>query len=73
MHQLGGDWMWRTGEVVPANAYDPHVTDKGWNFMSVPGNWFLQGQDLTGQVWMRRIVQAPVSRRGQRATQVRGC
>ena len=35
--------------------------------MSVPGNWFLQGQDLTGQVWMRRIVQVPLSRRGQRA------
>ena len=63
---LGGEWLWEPADIAPANAYDSHTTDKGWNFMSVPGNWYLQGHDIAGQVWMRRYFQVPSSFQGKR-------
>ena len=62
---LSGTWKIRTGQFAPANLYQSAVDDSSWGEIKVPGNWYLEGQDLSGDVWMRRHFLGPVPRKDQ--------
>ena len=51
---LGGEWVWKSGELYSADPGEVAASSQGWNKMQVPSNWFLQGHDLSGPVWMRK-------------------
>ena len=51
---LEGEWKWKVAALSPADAYNATASDQEWKSMQVPSNWFLQGHDLSGQVWMRK-------------------
>jgi beta-mannosidase len=57
MMNLGGQWQFSPGELQPANSYSTNISDRHWKSITVPGNWFLQGQDLSGIAWYRRHFQ----------------
>lgn len=62
---LSGTWKIRTGQFAPANLYRSAVDDSSWNEIKVPGNWYLEGQDLSGDVWMRRHFSSPIPKKDQ--------
>ncbi|WP_373540662.1 glycoside hydrolase family 2 protein [Chamaesiphon sp.] len=62
---LGGEWKFASGHLQPDNAYLPTFNDRNWKSIQVPGNWFLQGQDLSGVVWYRRHFQIDRSLKGK--------
>jgi len=57
---LDGRWKALPGSFAAANLYDPAVDDSAWPELRVPGNWFLDGWNLGGQVWYRRHFAAPL-------------
>jgi beta-mannosidase len=62
---LGGEWKFASGHLQPDNAYLATFNDRNWKSIQVPGNWFLQGQDLSGVVWYRRHFQIDRSLKGK--------
>jgi beta-mannosidase len=54
---LGGEWKFASGHLQPDNAYLVTFNDRNWKSIQVPGNWFLQEQDLSGVVWYRHHFQ----------------
>ena len=62
---LGDEWKFASGHLQPDNAYQPTFNDRNWRSIQVPGNWFLQGQDLSGVVWYRRHFQIDRSLKGK--------
>jgi beta-mannosidase len=62
---LGGEWKFSSGHLQPDNAYLPTYNDRNWKSIQVPGNWFLQGQDLSGVAWYRHHFQIDRSLKGK--------
>jgi beta-mannosidase len=62
---LGGEWKFAPGYLQPDNAYQPTFNDRNWRSIVVPGNWFLQGQDLSGVTWYRHQFQIDRSLKGK--------
>ncbi|AFY92151.1 glycoside hydrolase family 2 protein [Chamaesiphon minutus] len=62
---LDGEWRFASGHLQPDNAYQSTFNDRNWRSIQVPGNWFLQGQDLSGVVWYRRHFQIDRSLKGK--------
>jgi beta-mannosidase len=54
---LDGEWKFAPGYLQPDNAYLPTFNDRNWRSIQVPGNWFLQGNDLSGVAWYRHHFQ----------------
>jgi beta-mannosidase len=54
---LDGKWQFARGYLQPNNAYLPKINDRHWQSLTVPSNWFLQGQDFSGDTWYRRHFQ----------------
>jgi beta-mannosidase len=57
---LDGRWKALTGSLSPADLYAAAVDDSAWPELRVPGNWFLEGWNVSGQVWYRRRFEAPL-------------
>ncbi len=55
---LASEWKFAPGDLQPANGYGLEVNDRNWQSITVPGNWFLQGKDLSGVAWYRHHFQA---------------
>lgn len=62
---LDGEWKFASGYLQPDNASQPTFNDRNWRSIQVPGNWFLQGHDLSGVVWYRRKFQIDRSLKGK--------
>jgi beta-mannosidase len=62
---LGGEWKFAPDYLQSDNASQPTFNDLNWRSISVPSNWFLQGQDLSGVVWYRRHFQIDRSLKGK--------
>jgi beta-mannosidase len=62
---LGGEWKFAPGHLQPDNASQPTFNDRNWRSISVPSNWFIQGQDLSGVAWYRRHFQIDRSLKGK--------
>ncbi len=54
---LGGKWKFARGDFRPDEASEPTFDDLNWRSISVPSNWFLQGQDVSGVAWYRHHFQ----------------
>lgn len=54
---LDGEWKFFAGCLQPEDANRSTLDERTWRSLSVPSNWFLQGQDLAGEVWYRRHFQ----------------
>lgn len=64
---LEGEWKWKTASLSPSDAYKISSPDQDWKSMRVPSNWFLQGEDLSGPVWMRKTFFVPSQIQGYTA------
>jgi beta-mannosidase len=64
---LGGEWRWKSAALSPADMYKVTSSDQNWQSMQVPSNWFLQGHDLSGQVWMRKTFSVSKQYQGRMA------
>jgi beta-mannosidase len=62
---LDGEWKFSPGYLQPDNASQSTFDDLNWRSISVPSNWFLQGQDLSGVAWYRRHFQIDRSLKGK--------
>ncbi len=62
---LAGEWKFASGYLQPDNASQPTFNDRNWRSIVVPGNWFLQGQDLSGVAWYRHHFQIDRSLKGK--------
>lgn len=62
---LAGDWQMMPGALEPANLYLPSLADGGWKQIAVPSSWYLQGVDLSGDVWFRRHFSWTKPKKGQ--------
>jgi beta-mannosidase len=62
---LGGKWKFAPGYPQPNNAERPNFDDRHWRSISVPSNWFLQGEDLAGIAWYRHHFQIDRSLQGK--------
>jgi beta-mannosidase len=62
---LDGEWKFVPGYLQPDNAYQPTYNDRNWRSIVVPGNWFLQGQDVSGVAWYRHHFQIDRSLKGK--------
>ncbi|MCB5185709.1 beta galactosidase jelly roll domain-containing protein [Methylobacillus gramineus] len=51
--ELGGAWQFLPIERVPVTSELPLPT-KGWQSIKVPGNWYRQGRDISGQAWYQK-------------------
>ncbi len=68
---LNGDWKFWAETIeqqnessyllAPHNEVLPDFTNITWQTLYVPGNWYLQGQDLHGVVWYQRAFEVPPS------------
>jgi beta-mannosidase len=58
---LGGEWLVRAAPLEPADGFLAAKDDSGWRPMRVPSNWFTEGLNAQGAVWMRRAfnIDAP--------------
>jgi beta-mannosidase len=65
---LEGEWKWRLAETAGNNPFDPGLSDEGWQSMRVPSNWFVEGHDLTGSVWLRTTFEMPLDPGGRLIT-----
>lgn len=62
---LDGEWKFAPGYLQPDNAYLSTYNDRNWRSIVVPGNWFLQEQDVSGIAWYRRHFQLDRSLKGK--------
>jgi beta-mannosidase len=58
---LNGVWRFLPGNLQGANQADPtsRLPDARWQDIRVPGNWYLEGFDVSGVNWYRRELDAP--------------
>lgn len=63
---LGGSWDFAPAAqpVDPANGV-PRIAD--WGTITVPGNWFRQGHDISGQAWYRKRFDLKAADAGRQA------
>ncbi len=50
---------------MPADQYLPTRDDRNWKAVSVPSNWYLQGEDLSGTVWYRHTFKVDPQLQGK--------
>ncbi len=62
---LDGEWKFASGYLQPDNVYLPTFNDRNWKSIQVPGNWFLQGHDLSGVAWYRHHFRIDRSLKGK--------
>ena len=51
---LNGEWLFQRAELTPANLYDTSIPSTGWETITVPANWYLEGHDFSGAAWYRK-------------------
>ena len=57
---LDGRWKAFQGDLAAADLYAPAFDDAAWAELRVPANWYLEGWNVSGQVWYRHRFQAPL-------------
>jgi beta-mannosidase len=63
---LDGSWQLHPADATSNSLYHPQLDDSGWQSISVPSNWFLQGVDQSGgNYWYRKQFQISPSLRGK--------
>ncbi len=67
---LEGAWKVLPARLRPAAMYAPSVDDRSWHEIHVPGNWYVEGLDVSGPVWYRKRFPALSGDPGQLTTLV---
>lgn len=52
--ELSGDWDFKPVASTPVTAKTSLPDIRKWDSINVPGNWFRQGKNISGQAWYRK-------------------